>query len=84
MSSIEEVKARLIQLAQDVPIDLFNKANNDLMDITDEMKVLIAGTNNSELEQALGRLEQGNSLTVDGAVAIVEARDEVWRAAERL
>lgn len=47
------------------------------------MRMLIAGTNDSELEQALRRLVQDSNVTADEAVTIVEARDEV-RAEERI
>lgn len=84
VSSIEEVKVRLVQLAQDAPISLFDQVNNQIVEMVNGMRGLIAGTNNADLEQALGRLEQGHSLMIDGAVAVVQARDEVWRIAEGL
>jgi hypothetical protein len=82
--SIEEVRARLIQLAQDVPVDVLNEANHRLIDVTGEMRQLTAGTANNELEQALGRLERTNSETIDMVEQMIEARDEIWRAAEAL
>lgn len=82
--SIEEVRARLIQLAQDVPVDVLNEANHQLIDVTGEMRQLTAGTANNELEQALGRLERTNSETIDMVEQMIEARDEIWRAAEAL
>jgi hypothetical protein len=82
--SIEEVRARLIQLAQDVPVDVLNEANHQLIDVTGEMRQLTAGTANNELEQALGRLERTNSETIDMVEQMIDARDEIWRAAEAL
>jgi hypothetical protein len=84
VSSIEEVRARLIQLAQNVPIDPLNEANYRLIEITGKMRQLAAGTTNSELEQALGRLERTNSEAIDTVEQMIEARDGVWRAAEAL
>jgi hypothetical protein len=84
MSSIDELKARIIQLCDEVPIQLLNDAVNQTMDTMDELKVRIAGTNNDVLVQALANMEAGNSKAVDGAVEIVEARDLLWAEAERM
>lgn len=80
--SIEEVKARLDQLGWDVPMDSFNEANHKTLDVTGEMRTLVAGTNNLDLELALVRIEQGNTMTVDGALMIMEAREDYWRIVE--
>ena len=82
--SIEEVKARLDQLGWDIPMDAFNDANHKTLDVTGEMRGLVSGTNNDELKDALARIEQGNTMTIDGAVAIMEAREEFWRIAQGL
>lgn len=84
MSSIEEVKARLIQLAQDVPVDLFNEANHRMLDVTDGMRALVAGTTNDSLKETLERLEGTNSETIDAVGRMIEIRDEFWRVAESL
>lgn len=84
MSSLDEIKARLIRLCEEVPIGTLNDAINQTMDTMDELKVHIAGTNNDALVQALARMEAGNSKVVDGAVEVVEARDVLWAQAERL
>lgn len=82
--SIEEVKARLDQLGWGIPMDAFNEANHKTLDVTAEMRVLIAGTDNEQIKSALSRIEQGNTMTIDGAMAIMEAREELWQIAQGL
>jgi hypothetical protein len=48
------------------------------------MRGLVSGTNNDELKDALARIEHGNTTTIDGAMAIMEAREELWRIAQAL
>lgn len=82
--SIEEVKARLTQLGWDVPMDGFNDANHKTLDVTGEIRAIVATTNNLEFELTLVRMEQGNTMTVDGALMIMEAREEYWQIVEQM
>ena len=82
--SIEEVKARLDQLGWDIPMDSFNQANHKTLDVTGEMRTIVATTNNVDLELTLVRMEQGNTITIDGALMIMEAREDYWRIVEQM
>jgi hypothetical protein len=80
--SIEDVKAHLTQLGWDIPMDSFNQANHKALDVMGEVRAIATTTNNLDLELAIVRMEQGNTMTIDGATMIMEAREDYWQIVE--